>query len=514
MKSIFLFILIALYQTALAQHASVIPLYNPSFEGPQGIDVCPPEWEKLAGTPDVLPNDPTSAEYDQHIRATDQDNFLRLAYSITDPSFSASIGQTLRFPLVAGIPYYVTFDLAILSYPSNIKGTFALAGGSDVNDPGEVLWLSGAIYHPGWKKFTALFTPTRTINYLRIYSYNPGLSNTEGGVLIDNFSPIYETLNLMVTTNRTCIGETTGSVAVMVPGPESNYTINWQPGAYTTPVVDHLASGTYEVTVLQIADGVSASIKIEVGVSDPRITTRVKQVSCYDKTDALIQVTAARGLFPYQYFLNDEQNTSGLFNNIAPGNYTIKVIDSIGCTVQEDTVIIAPEKFWLDKMIVKNIPCSDLSNGQITLFPSGGTPPYTYSIPGYEPQPDSIFSQLPPGTYDYLITDSHNCTIDSSATISKTWNTCAVHVPNAFSPNGDGVNDLFRVKLQDDVSDYRMTVYGRWGQLVYDTRQPEAGWDGTFKGKKLPPGTYVWAVTYTDSKDQLMKQQGSVVLIN
>jgi gliding motility-associated-like protein len=59
-----------------------------------------------------------------------------------------------------------------------------------------------------------------------------------------------------------------------------------------------------------------------------------------------------------------------------------------------------------------------------------------------------------------------------------------------------------------------MAVYGRWGELIYETHQPEGGWNGTFKGKKLPAGSYIWSVTYTDKTNQAMKQQGSVMLIN
>jgi gliding motility-associated-like protein len=68
-------------------------------------------------------------------------------------------------------------------------------------------------------------------------------------------------------------------------------------------------------------------------------------------------------------------------------------------------------------------------------------------------------------------------------------------VPTAFSPNGDGLNDFFK-PIGYDVADLRMNVYNRWGELLFETNDIDAGWDGSYKATACEVGTYVWWVSY------------------
>ncbi|RYY42548.1 MAG: gliding motility-associated C-terminal domain-containing protein, partial [Chitinophagaceae bacterium] len=86
-------------------------------------------------------------------------------------------------------------------------------------------------------------------------------------------------------------------------------------------------------------------------------------------------------------------------------------------------------------------------------------------------------------------------------------------VPTAFSPDGDGINDVFRPIVLGMKSLNSFKVYNRWGQLVFSTTQVNNGWDGRFKGAPQSAGSFVWeaeGVTYLDRK---VKKKGSVILI-
>jgi gliding motility-associated-like protein len=120
---------------------------------------------------------------------------------------------------------------------------------------------------------------------------------------------------------------------------------------------------------------------------------------------------------------------------------------------------------------------------------------------------------LDAGQYHYRITDSHDCSLEGDVTITKEWRECAVFVPNAFSPNKDGVNDLFRAKVNDDVSGFRMAIYGRWGQLIFETFDSDRGWDGKQRGVDQPTGSYLYVITFTDGKAQSRREQGTFLLI-
>ena len=88
-----------------------------------------------------------------------------------------------------------------------------------------------------------------------------------------------------------------------------------------------------------------------------------------------------------------------------------------------------------------------------------------------------------------------------------------IHVANAFTPNNDGVNDIFVVYPSVKILDYQISIYDRSGQLVYHSNQIEAGWDGYFKGTPAPQGSYVYIITFTNEEKEKMIQQGVVVLI-
>jgi gliding motility-associated-like protein len=167
----------------------------------------------------------------------------------------------------------------------------------------------------------------------------------------------------------------------------------------------------------------------------------------------------------------------------------------------------------LVNLVSINIRCSESRDGQIIISVSGGKPPYTYSIPGYIVQSDSIIKHLEADKYRCQVTDSEGETVEGIITVKKEWRYCSVFVPSAFSPNGDGLNDIFRVKIQDDITEFHMMVYDRWGHMVFESDDPTRGWDGSAGSIKSLSATYLWAITYLDNKKQATKQQGTVVLV-
>jgi gliding motility-associated-like protein len=167
----------------------------------------------------------------------------------------------------------------------------------------------------------------------------------------------------------------------------------------------------------------------------------------------------------------------------------------------------------LVNLVSVNIRCSESRDGEIIFSVSGGKPPYSYSIPGYVIQSDSIIKHLQADKYRCQVTDSEGEIVEGIITVKKEWRYCSIFVPSAFSPNGDGLNDIFRVKIQDDISEFHMMVYDRWGHMVFESNDPTKGWNGSVGNLQSLPATYLWAVTYLDNKKQATKQQGTVVLV-
>ncbi|MBS1647273.1 MAG: VCBS repeat-containing protein [Bacteroidetes bacterium] len=101
-----------------------------------------------------------------------------------------------------------------------------------------------------------------------------------------------------------------------------------------------------------------------------------------------------------------------------------------------------------------------------------------------------------------------NCT-----TFPVKENNSSVLIPNIFSPNGDGVNDVFFVQAAN-ISNFNCTLYNRWGQAVYEFSNPTAGWSGKNKqGSAYDAGTYFYYITYVDNKGKTQSQKGFVELV-
>ncbi|MFN6389819.1 MAG: gliding motility-associated C-terminal domain-containing protein, partial [Bacteroidota bacterium] len=88
-----------------------------------------------------------------------------------------------------------------------------------------------------------------------------------------------------------------------------------------------------------------------------------------------------------------------------------------------------------------------------------------------------------------------------------------IYVPNAFTPNGDGKNDVFRIRGYgvEYISIFR--VYSRWGELMFETTDISQGWDGTYKGELQFPAVYVYYIEGVCTNNQKIVKQGNVTLI-
>ncbi|MEM6396105.1 MAG: PKD domain-containing protein [Bacteroidota bacterium] len=87
-------------------------------------------------------------------------------------------------------------------------------------------------------------------------------------------------------------------------------------------------------------------------------------------------------------------------------------------------------------------------------------------------------------------------------------------MPNAFTPNGDGLNDdLFPKAFLFGYRDYRFSVWNRWGQMIFTTNDPDAGWNGTFGGRDSPGGAYLWEAEITGPRGKVERYKGTATLL-
>ena len=121
-----------------------------------------------------------------------------------------------------------------------------------------------------------------------------------------------------------------------------------------------------------------------------------------------------------------------------------------------------------------------------------------------------------PGAYWVQVTDSNGCSAGDTVEVTgKGRCLIGIYFPNAFTPNGDGKNDTFKPIVGGSLDAYRLTIFDRYGEIAFETNDPNKGWDGRYKNTSKPAGTFVWYATYhfSGSPDPVAMQKGTLELI-
>lgn len=121
------------------------------------------------------------------------------------------------------------------------------------------------------------------------------------------------------------------------------------------------------------------------------------------------------------------------------------------------------------------------------------------------------------GWYFVNITNQFNCTTRDSANVHE-FCPASIYVPNTFTPNGDGVNDVW-LPVGNNIGSYDLNLFDRWGNVIFHSESPSFGWDGTINGEPAPNDVYVWRMEYKfiekvdGTEGFLQKQMGHVTVM-
>lgn len=181
--------------------------------------------------------------------------------------------------------------------------------------------------------------------------------------------------------------------------------------------------------------------------------------------------------------------TSGYLNTNEPGNYEVTATDLItGCsataaaTIKVSSIASATAVVGVDFNF----------NQVITITVTGGSGDYVYSLDGGRFQDEPYFTKFDEGEHEILVKDRNNC-----GTLSL--NVFSLNYPRFFSPNGDGVGEVWNIKGLQSQRDAVIYIYDRFGKLITGIRPSGTGWDGTLNGHLLPATDYWFAVVYLSS---------------
>ncbi len=274
----------------------------------------------------------------------------------------------------------------------------------------------------------------------------------------------------------------------------------WSTGAVTPAIsVSNGAGGQYTVTVSGSSCSTQASANVQF-VPQLVVDLGPPQTVCGGNT-----VTLDAGLAGSTYIWSTGETTQQI-TVTQTDTYTVTVTNA-GCTASDDVTITINAPLVVDFGITDSSICPQ--NGESILLDAGNAASYSWAPASDTTQTITVTTA---GTYAVTVTDALGCTASQSILVSILCESVLLF-PNAFSPNNDTNNDTFR-PIYQFISDYRLKVYNRWGELVFDTTDITEGWDGTtLKSKKQEIGVYVWYAEYTDNLGNHFKQQGNVSLL-
>ena len=511
-RLLFIYFITGVFMMPSILVAQDIGIRNPSLEGIPSQYRAPGQWLIVSSTPDIQPG--VTGVYTPASHGATYSAFRG------GPHWLEAIAQKLNTNLLADKTYRVSFDLYFArGYDSaTCYGAMAIYGATTLTDTLELLWQSGPFYNSTWERFTAEFTPHGEYSYIVFGGdVRVACDNAYGIALaLDNLSDTLRELpRISYDIVPSCKGVNTGAVKISVEGAYPPYTCEWEKTGIVSNSLNGLATGDYVVT---IHAGNKVSVRDTITIPETAFDGHAEVIlaGCTGQNRNKITLNTTGGIGPYEYYLNGDTQAklSPEFDNLYAGRYDIIIKDAKGCfDTLYDIVIADPPPFVFLGSSLRGMSCAVTNDAELTLDATGGVPPYTYAIPGVVSQQDNIIRDLSGGKYTYHITDIQDCDITGDIDVSVASNKCAVFVPNAFSPDGDGVNDVFRVRVFDRISDFRMSVYNRWGQLVYVNTDVNGGWRGDRNGLPLPAGMYLWTITYQGNNHQAMQQQGSVIMI-
>ncbi len=236
----------------------------------------------------------------------------------------------------------------------------------------------------------------------------------------------------------------------------------------------------------------------------------ITQPGCTTRTGT-ITITSAAGV-TYSIDGNTYQ-ANNVFTNVNPGTYNVTVKNIGGCVSPATSATVNPAPVIPASPVISvTQPTCTNNTGTININSQSGS---TYSIDGNTYQTNNIFSGLNPGNYSVTIKNAAGCT-STPTTAALIQPTCIttndLFVPNAFTPNGDGKNDILLVK-GTSIKSMQFLIYNQWGEKVFESTRQDTGWDGTVSGKSQPVGVYVYVLKAELLDGSTQQLKGSITLI-
>ncbi len=322
-----------------------------------------------------------------------------------------------------------------------------------------------------------------------------------------------------------CFGDDNGYIQLSISGGVQPYRINWAdaPGLGTQNRGD-LIAGSYTV---QVVDDNNCSQTLTVDIQEPerleaQLFTRF-DVDCENKVltgVAWLEITSGEG--PFQIYWNNGDRDSMESHFYEDGMVSVMVMNENGCQIELSEIVEMPLAFsdaeFTYTVISTGIQGEILLNESVQFndqtLGNVFTWEWDFGDGNRSNEQNPVHSYGRPGTYLVTLTTSDVFGCISFAEMEiEVVASYRILVPNAFTPNGDGLNDYFRPEMRG-IDDFEFHIFNKWGELIYSSYSKEdPGWDGTLNGTMSPNGNYVYKIRYTSIDGERGSKTGVFTLV-
>lgn len=346
-------------------------------------------------------------------------------------------------------------------------------------------------------------TPSNPLNNLCAGSYTGIVTDSKGCVAttsIDILNPAAYSLTANVV-NATCNSANDGAATTTVSGGTPTYTFSWTgPATFTTQNISNVTPGTYTFSIID-SKGCQKDTTIVIIPSFTVLADAGRDTSFCTNNAILLNGNNSVNALNYEWSLAPvsasiaNTSTTMVMPPIGTNTYVLLVTSSVAICFDYDTVIVNTNPLPLvnagptysmplfSSTVIGGSPTS-ATGVTYTWIPSG-----TLSNPNI---PNPTASNTINTTYTVFVTDANGCVSSSTVDILIFPE---IKIPNGFSPNADGRNDSWIIDNIQQFPESRVEVYNRWGELLFSSPPGyPTPFDGKYKGKDLPVGTYYYII--------------------
>jgi gliding motility-associated-like protein len=323
--------------------------------------------------------------------------------------------------------------------------------------------------------------------------------------------------------NLSCNEGMDGTALAAGTGGVLPYSFAWS-DLQTGNQASNLAAGFYSVSITD-ANGCVQSNSITLTEPTPiQFIVNYIDPNCDGFETGIIQLDSVwGGTAPYTFALGDDLfSATTSYQNLSAGSYDFSIMDGNGCEADTTASLFAPDIpiLFMGEDLVVDLGCDILLPVQTN---NTNLVDIRWTSLDNSLDCDTCLrpyaSPFNDASYVLTVTSIDDCsTMDSiNVVVNKVRN---LFIPNIFSPNGDGVNDLFFINANKSVSLIKnMKVFNRWGAVVFEGNDllpnaSNAGWNGFYRGKPANPGIYVWTAQVEYLDGEVVQFSGDVMLVH